>query len=150
MLTGKRVNTLPRHEIARGKSNISRLFASGSRLSGGALLMISSSAVQGSSGRPPSVKVLFTVGKKLVPKAVDRNRIRRLMREAYRLEKHALTTLSCSDILQAGDTVFIAFLYRGRRDGEPSLSGFRSETRQLLRSFVLKRLTPAPDGNQGG
>ncbi|HWR00844.1 MAG TPA: ribonuclease P protein component [Chlorobaculum sp.] len=149
MHTGKRVNTLPRHEIARGKSNISRLFASGSRLSGGALLMISSSAVQGSTGRSPAVKVLFTVGKKLVPKAVDRNRIRRLMREAYRLEKHALTVLSCGDIMQAGDTVFIAFLYRGRRGVNPSLSGFRSETRQLLRSFVLKRLTPAPDGNQG-
>ncbi|NTW51985.1 MAG: ribonuclease P protein component [Chlorobiaceae bacterium] len=150
MLTGKRVNTLPRHEIARGKSNISRLFAGGSRMSGGSLLMISTPGVTESAVGGSSIRVLFTVGKKLVPKSVDRNRIRRLMREAYRLEKQALSVLLGAEGRQSGDMVFIAFLYRGRRDGNPSLSGFRSEIRQMLGSFVSKRLTSVPNGNQGG
>jgi len=149
MVTEKRVNALPRHEIARGKNNISRLFARGSRLKGGSLLMISSPAVPGSGSSSPSIRVLFTVGKKLVPKAVHRNRIRRLMREAYRLEKQVLTAFSYTDAHDGGEALFIAFLYRGRRDVEPSLAGFRSEIRQMLRTLVSKRLTPSPDGNQG-
>jgi len=71
------------------------------------------------------------------------------MREAYRLEKQVLTGLSGTDGNEGSEVLFIAFLYRGRRDAEPSLAGFRSEIRQMLRTLVSKRLTPSPDGNQG-
>jgi len=36
-------------------------------------------------------QVLFTVPRRLFKKAVDRNRIRRQMREAYRTNKHIIT-----------------------------------------------------------
>jgi len=71
------------------------------------------------------------------------------MREAYRLEKQVLTGVPVNDGHDGCEVLFIAFLYRGRRDAEPSLSGFRSEIRQMLRTFVLKKLKPSPDGNQG-
>ncbi len=37
-------------------------------------------------------QVLFTVPKRTFKKAVDRNRIRRQMREAYRINKHIITS----------------------------------------------------------
>lgn len=39
---------------------------------------------------PPQRKIAFTVPKRKFPKAVDRNRIKRMMREAYRLQKNSI------------------------------------------------------------
>ena len=47
---------------------------------------------------------MFSVSKKLFKKAVDRNQVRRRMKEAYRLQKHYLDDL--------GDLkLFIAYIY---------------------------------------
>jgi len=45
---------------------------------------------------PQLIKVGFTVSKKKVKKAYVRNRIKRLMKEAYRMEKHLLTSFNIS------------------------------------------------------
>lgn len=150
MLSEKHPNALSRGEIVRGKSTISRLFNQGARLRGSYLLMIyyPFSKPVDRVGRT-SVKVLFTVGKKLVPRAVDRNRIKRLMREAYRLEKSALSLLSASEGRKVDTQMLIAFLYRGKADSVLSLSGLRVEIRQMLKNFVLKRLSQAREGDQG-
>jgi ribonuclease P protein component len=148
MLSEKRSNALPRGEIVRGRSTISSLFNRGSRLKGGSLLLIYSSSRSVERAARTPVKVLFTVGKKLAPRAVDRNRIKRLMREAYRLEKNMLSEVVASESLKEDNQVFLAFLYRGRVDSVPSLDGFRAEIRHMLKQFALKRQPQAREGDR--
>lgn len=148
MPSEQRAHALPRREILRGKSTISPLFNEGSRLKGGPLLMLFTCPRQGDrTGRSP-VRVLFTVGKKLVPRAVDRNRIKRLMREAYRLEKSALSGLILSEADGEPTQLRLALLYRGRADTIPSLEGFRTEIRRMLNTMVSKRLAQPRSGGR--
>ena len=54
------------------------------------------------------VKVGFSVSKKLYKRAVDRNRLKRLMREVYRHEKHALIDFAVNNNIEIiGMWVFV-------------------------------------------
>jgi ribonuclease P protein component len=64
-------------------------------------------SVVSSGEREPGVKVLITVPKRSFKKAVDRNRIKRLIRESYRTQKHNLVSLAAEKNL----AVNIAFVY---------------------------------------
>lgn len=52
-------------------------------------------------GHGPRVKVLVSVSKRKFKHAVDRNRAKRQMREAYRLNKHILSYIPSADTSQA-------------------------------------------------
>lgn len=56
--------------------------------------------------RQEPVEVLISVPKKRFHHAVDRNRVKRQIREAYRLQKHLLTV-----IIPQEQTVDIAFVW---------------------------------------
>ncbi len=137
MVAGKRVNTLSRHEIARGKTSLSELFADGRRRKGGLVFMITSEFSPAKAGRGAATRAMFTVGKRQVPGAVERNRIKRLMREAYRLEKDVLSAREgCGGPTSGQPVTFIAFIYRGRRDAIPSLVEFREEMKRMFEALA--------------
>jgi ribonuclease P protein component len=77
---------LPRTEILKSNLAIEQLFLCGTTLKAYPLLFIWRAVER----EDPRVKIAFSVSKKRFRKAVDRNRIKRLMREAYRLNKGAL------------------------------------------------------------
>jgi len=111
-------------------------------------MMIALPVLTEQAGSGASVRALFPVGKRLVPKAVERNRIRRLMREAYRLEKSALDEPGHRDAPadEARDrVVFLAILYRGGVATLPSLADLREEMRRMLQGVARTVAKMAPD-----
>ncbi len=76
--------SLKKHEILRSKKKIRELFDDGSSF------FIYPFKVYFLRGDGENNQVLFSVSKKNFKKAVDRNLIRRRVREAYRLNKNLL------------------------------------------------------------
>ncbi len=134
------VHSLRKHEILRKKLLISLLFKSGKSLKGNFLKMVYASLTPENNCVTGVPAILFAVSKKTLPSSVHRNRVKRLMREAYRLEK------SCIDRSvefpdegreQKLKLLCIAFLYTGRRQNFPDLDAFREEVRRLLQHITL-------------
>jgi ribonuclease P protein component len=85
------------------------------------------------------VQVLFTVSKRNFKKAHDRNRIKRLLREAYRKQKHPLYTL----LSEKGKKVNLMFIFTGKTlPNSPYIHGKISE---LLSRYLqhIKKLESA-------
>ena len=74
---------LGKNEKLKSRSRIDDLFASGKRFSVFPLIV----NYKFYMGETSTIKIGVTVSKKIFKKAVDRNRIKRQMREAYRMQK---------------------------------------------------------------
>lgn len=78
----------PKRERQCAQTEISRLFRDGQNLRHGALTL--KWILKSAHDNEGQVKVLISVPKRRVPKAVDRNRIKRRLRELYRLNKSSI------------------------------------------------------------
>jgi ribonuclease P protein component len=81
----------------------------------------------------PALQAAFGVSSRVFKKAVDRNRIKRLVREAYRLQKGGLQTA----IEPSGKKLAVFFLYTGKE-----LPEFTAVKEKM--GVVLERLGNVP------
>ncbi|WP_268896848.1 ribonuclease P protein component [Candidatus Chlorobium masyuteum] len=132
------LHALRKHEILRKKQLISLLFSSGIGVRGDFLKMVYADLRQESRSFPGIPAILFAVSKKTVPSAVRRNRIKRMMREAYRIERSSVIR-SSSDEQDGAEAkrLCIVFLFTGRKKTLPELQAFREEIRRLMQGMRL-------------
>ena len=114
----------PREERLKSRTSIGILFSRASRSVADAGLRV----VWTASPEPleRGVQVLVAAPKKHFRRAVVRNRIKRLLREAWRLERGALP----AQWLEAQQPKLLGLIYSGPAD--PSLADLRTTLRSLL------------------
>jgi ribonuclease P protein component len=100
-------NTLSKSERLSSLKAIEQLFADGQHLSQYPIRLVWISRKRQEMDTP--VRVMFSASKKKFARAVDRNRIKRLMREGYRLHKTQLYTRIPPEL-----TYDLALIYTGK------------------------------------
>jgi ribonuclease P protein component len=104
-------NTFSRQERLRGKTVFTRLFEKG-RTFHVPPYRITWQVVPDAGTERECLQAAFVVPKRNFKKAHDRNRIRRRMKEAYRLNKNDLRLL----LRERGKTLIFACLYTGKEE----------------------------------
>jgi ribonuclease P protein component len=99
---------LPRKNILRSEKTITGLFQPGFFVSNYPLRI--NYLLQPKPDSAPAFQVLFSVSKKRFKKATDRNRVKRLLREVYRLNQLQLKALSLTE----GQQLAMAMIYTGQ------------------------------------
>jgi ribonuclease P protein component len=126
--------TFSKHERLNSLKEIDQLFKEGKSVTQSPVRLIWIEA-NTSEMSMPAVRVMFAVPKRKFPRAVDRNRIRRLLRESYRLEKNRLFEKIGSDIAYN-----LAIVFTGSEI--PDYITIQKVLIQALERW-LKKITPA-------
>ena len=103
-------HTFRKEERLSGKKKVDELFSSGSSFYLPPLKVIAVSTERSDEPSVP-VQVLITVSSKNVPRAVDRNRIKRRIREAYRLNKYLLY----DELKKLNKKLLLGFVYTSKK-----------------------------------
>lgn len=121
-------NTFRKEEKLKKKNLITDLFASGKSASVFPLKMI---YLKNDHESPFKVQAGVSVSKRNFKLAVDRNRIKRLMRESYRKNKHL--------IYNDDDTKkhILMFIYQAKR--EVSYEQMEEKMNELIQKFLHKQ-----------
>lgn len=131
---GKSEHRLRKRDILRGRTAVSRLFAEGKSVRSGRvrLVFLERDSPVADAGIPP-VRAMFVVSKRSVASATARNRLKRLMREAYRLERTEFRELC---LPQKAGVLDLAFIYAGKKPADISLRMVRRDIKSLLNDLA--------------
>lgn len=121
-------NTYSKKEKLCSRKDISRLFENGKTFYSEPfrLLWLKSEDIL-----PFPAMTGISVGKKSFPKAVDRNRVKRLIRETWRINKHHLY----SQLEQINIQLVIMIIYSG--DKMPEYCELKERMKETIRKFSL-------------
>jgi len=120
-----KIHTLGKNERLKSRKQIDGLFDQGKKM-----LVFPFRLMYKISGNEYELKAGFTVSSRNFPRAVDRNRIKRLTREAYRLQKSGLM-----EVLKKNNrTANLFFIYTGR--DLPEFSVVQKTIQQLLDKLI--------------
>lgn len=114
--------TLRKNEVLRSQTIISGLFQPGFFVNSFPLRI--NYRLSPALPETAQVQVLFSVSKRRFKNATDRNRVKRLQREVYRLNKHKLLELP----LFSSQSMVLAIIYTGQQ-----LPEFKELTASFLR-----------------
>ena len=120
-MKGAGIYTLGKNERLKSRKQIDGLFDRGRKM-----MIFPFRLMYRISSGEYELKAGFTVSSRNFPRAVDRNRIRRLTREAYRLQKGALEEM----LKKNRQAVQLFFIYTGRE--LPESAAVRKSILQLL------------------
>lgn len=119
------IHTLGKTERLKSRKTIAGLFAQGKKM-----MIFPFRLVYLVKEGGYELKAGFTVSSANFPKAVDRNRIKRLSREAYRLQKSRLEEMLKINRL----SVNLFFIYTGRE--LPAFSAVQKTVQALLNKLI--------------
>ncbi|HEY8733721.1 MAG TPA: ribonuclease P protein component [Puia sp.] len=125
-MASTRPNSLGKSERLKSRKQIDILFESGKKITQFPFLLIFIKE----AGRD-GLKAGFTVSSKNFPRAVDRNRIKRLTREAYRVQKKELEMFA----LRNECVLHLFFIYTGKEIA--SYQEIFSRLKQLLDKLII-------------
>lgn len=125
-------HSFPKKEKLKSKKRIGQLFAEGKSISKFPLRLV---YLKTDLPEETGIQAAVSASKRNFKKAVDRNRIKRLLREAYRLNKHKITEGS-------GASYAFMILYLGREI--PDYRKIDYKMKQLMDLFLEKE-----SGKQG-
>jgi ribonuclease P protein component len=124
-MSGSKSNTLGKSERLKSRKQIDLLFETGKKIS-----QFPFRVLYKTEKGNPEIKAGFTVSSRSFSRAVDRNRIKRLTREAYRIQKAELK----NKILNRGFSLHLFFIYTNR--DILSFDEIKSGLKQLLNKLI--------------
>lgn len=104
-------NKFSKQERIVSRNLMERLFGGASRSAVAYPLRVVFMTVDDADACMPPVQVLVSVSKRHFKHAVDRNRVKRQIREAYRLNKHILSDAVLTDGTGSAKFIAVAFIW---------------------------------------